>query len=217
MRTILPSFLLLFILGHSVLAQYEVGVNMKVYSPLGALNNNITGTPLGVSITGLRKMNKRISLGAELGVSMYTNDTYDHQIGNSNTYIKVDEEDCFWTGHAFARYNLQSNDFYTLYMEGRLGFTTFFSSQIAVESHPQFEDKFEFHGSAFNSALGGGLTLTPIKNSPNIKFDLGISAHNGSKTSYRNMDSPNPLPNGQDTYRSLTDYMDYRIGVLVAL
>ena len=59
------------------------------------------------------------------------------------------------------RYDLVRSNSVNLYAEARLGITTFFSSIMAYEEDSPYPGEFNFHGTAFNTGLGGGLMLNP--------------------------------------------------------
>ena len=203
-------------------AQYDIGVNLKVYNPTGQLDKNIENLPVGFSLTGFRRIKDKFSIGTELGVSMYANDTRQHELreeGYPGQYTEVNEEDCFWTAHLIGQYNLRRGDFYTLYAEGRLGITTFFSAITSTDYDDRFEDEFEFHGTALNTAMGMGVLLDPFKNKGwgiPVKLDLAINMHSGSRADYRNFESKHFDPQNPK-FESLTNYLDYRVGILVGI
>ncbi|MGI9544401.1 MAG: hypothetical protein ACR2MX_14165 [Cyclobacteriaceae bacterium] len=224
----IPLLAILLILSVQLQAQMSLGLNAKVYDPTGVLNRNIDRTPAGISITTIhQKPESRFSLGGELGVAMYANEHYQYDLtdhGFPGESVEVDEEDCFWTLHALARYDLVKETNFKTFAEVRLGMTTFFSSRLALEENPRIDDEFEFHGTAFNSGLGGGLAINPgglfSKNAPGrLWIEMTIGYNTGSRATYRNIPES---ANGQMSldeghYRSLTNYVDYRVGVLFGL
>lgn len=203
-------------------AQWNLGIDAKVYDPQGEFNTNVEGIAGGISFRGIRNStNGRWSYGGEIGVAMYSNDQYDITT-EGGRQIEVEEEDCFWTLHGLVQYTAFQNEAVRLYGEGRIGMTTFFSSTTALSGNSDFEDEFEFHGTAFNTGFGGGVTMnigkvfTGERNPFNL--DAGVAIHSGSNAVYRDMDAvdtPAPLDAGK--FRSLTHYVGYRFGLLISL
>lgn len=215
-------FSLVFLIGFSASAQWDLGVDIKVYDPVGAFNTNVNGVAGGLSLRGIRNSAiSRWSYGGELGVAMYSRDQYDVTLPSGNQ-IEVDEEDCFWTLHGLVQFTLFQNEAIRTYAEGRIGMTTFFSSTTSLVETSEFDDEFEFHGTAFNTGLGGGITLNTGKvfsgERNGFNLDLGVNLHSGTNTVYRDMDAvdtPAPLDAGK--FKSLTHYVGYRFGILVDL
>ena len=206
----------------SASAQWDLGIDIKVYDPVGEFNTNVDGVAGGVSLRGIRNSaNGRWAYGGEIGVAMYSNDQYDVTLP-SGTQIEVGEEDCFWTFHGLVQYTLFQNEAIRTYGEGRVGMTTFFSSTIALSETSEFDDEFEFHGTAFNTGLGGGVTLNigKIFTGERNKFNLdaGVAVHSGSNAVYRDMDAVDTQASLADAnFRSLTHYVGYRFGLLINL
>lgn len=204
----------------SATAQWDLGIDIKVYDPVGEFNTNVDGVAGGLSLRGIRNSaNGRWSYGGELGVAMYSQDQYDVTLP-SGDQIEVDEEDCFWTLHGLVQYTLFQNEAIRTYGEGRVGVTTFFSSTIALTENSEFSDEFEFHGTAFNTGLGGGVTLNIGKiftgERNEFNFDAGVAVHSGSNAVYRDMDAVDTPGSLDDAnFRSLTHYVGYRFGLLV--
>ena len=75
-----------------------LGLNIKVYDPLSNMGENIGALPVGLSFSYLHAFERnKFSVGAELGVAMYSSNDYDLNYQGLN--ISVNEEDCFWTLH----------------------------------------------------------------------------------------------------------------------
>jgi hypothetical protein len=105
------------------------------------------------------------------------------------------------------------------YAQARVGLTTFFSSRTPQETTPEFRETFEFHGTAFNTGLGGGVLVNFgslfKKQTGSLNLDLGAALHSGSSTSYRYMDEGSQsVTLNEGVYQSVTNYIDYRIGFL---
>ncbi len=213
---------LLLCLGHLSTghAQGMYGFNVKVYQTKGDFNKNVQAVPVGISFNYLHHIkDSKFTLGGELGVAMYANNQYDYELPSGGTAL-IDEEDCFWNFHVDARYYFYQVPAMKAYAQGRVGMTTFFSSRIALDPTPEFEDTFEFHGTAFNVGLGGGVLINfgglfnKDKVQGNVNLDLGATLHSGSKTDYRYMaEGSQSLSLDDGTYKSVTNYIDYRIGV----
>ncbi len=191
--------------------QKTLGINIKVYNPISNFKENVgRSTPAGISVNYLRsKKESRYSFGGELGVAMYSSN--DYVLNHRGQDIEVNEEDCFWTIHGVVRYDLIRTEKFVSYAEARIGFTTFFSSTIPNDSNTDYQGEFKFHGSAFNTGLGGGILY---RVGTNIWINLGANIHSGSEADYRYMPESNQsalLEDGQ--FESLTHYMGYRLGV----
>lgn len=201
-------------------AQSMYGINLKIYQTKGDFNKNVQAVPVGMSFNYLYHIKEsKFSIGAELGVAMYANNQYDYETASGT--IRVDEEDCFWTLHADARYYFYQIPALKAYAVGRVGMTTFFSSITPVEVTSDFSESFEFHGTAFNVGVGGGVLINfrglfnKEKQQGNVNLDLGASLHSGSKTGYRYMaEGSQSTSLDEGTYQSVTNYIDYRIGII---
>ncbi len=197
------------------------GINMKVYQTRGDFNKNVEAVPIGLSFNYLYHIkDSKFSLGLEAGIAMYANNQYNFEMP-SGKVIKVDEEDCFWTVHADARYFFYQIPAMKAYGQGRLGLTTFFSTIMPIEESTGFKESAEIHGTAFNFGLGGGVLINfgglfnKDKVQSNVNLDLGVSWHSGTSTDYRYMREGSQSTTLNDgTYQSVTNYVDYRIGVL---
>ena len=200
-------------------AQGMLGINAKIYQTKGDFNKNVEAVPAGISFNYLQGLkNNKFSLGGELGIAMYANNQYDFETASGKT-ITIDEEDCFWTLHADFRYYFYRIPALKAYGQTRVGMTTFFSSRTPMESTNEFKESFEFHGTAFNMGIGGGMLLNFRqifkKEAGVINLDLGAAVHSGSTANYRYMPEgtlSDTLDDG--VYKSVTNYIDYRIGLL---
>ena len=215
-------FFLFLTVASPLFAQWDLGIHAKIHDPKGSFNTNVEGIAGGLGIRALRNSNSsRWSFGGEIGVSMYSRDQYLLET-SPNRFEEVEEEDCFWTVHAIVQYSLYQNEAVRVYGEARAGITTFFSTTTAVNSNSRYNGRFRLHGTAFNTGLGGGMTLNTGKiftgSRNRINIDLGANLHSGSKTHYRdmnNVDSASSLDEGR--FKSLTHYIAYRFGVLINL
>lgn len=200
-----------------------LGVNIKVYDPLSNLGENISALPIGLSFSYLHGFeNNRFSVGAELGVAMYSSN--DYELNYQGWNISVNEEDCFWTLHGVLRYDLIRNNSVNLYAEARIGITTFFSSIIAYDENSPYPGEFSFHGTAFNTGLGGGLMLNPHaifsdgSEAGRLWIELGVNVHSGTVTDYRYMpEGGASVPLDEGEYESLTHYVGYKVGFVFDL
>ena len=221
------TFLALLLFSSTLFAQGSLEINAKVYSPQGDFNRNVDHIPAGLSFSYTRPIkNSRFYWGGELGIAMYYNDQFEYELvkeGHPGEFVKVAEEDCFWTGHALARYELSSTENLRTYAEIRMGVTSFFSSRMAVEEDTPFKDEFSTHGTAFNTGLGGGIMLNPrgllSKTKPPGKLwiILGANLHSGSSVSYRFAEGAKNQPLDEGKYKSLTHYTDFKLGLVIPL
>jgi len=214
-------FMCLLVTTGSVLAQKNmIGTNLKVYDPLSGFSKNIGVIPVGISVNYLRTFeNNKFSVGGEMGVAMYSSNDYTMAYEGQDIY--VNEEDCFWTIHATVRYDVIRTDNFITYAEARVGMTTFFSNIYAYDTNTSYPGEFSFHGTAFNSGLGGGIMIKPsyIFSQPEkpgrVWLNLGAMLNSGSNTDYRYMSEGGTsasLSDGQ--YESLTNYVGYKFGVI---
>lgn len=191
--------------------QNQLGINVKVYDPISSFSKNVDKSiPAGISVNYMRsKEESRYSFGGEFGIAMYSSNDYTLNYRGQN--IEVNEEDCFWTVHGVLRYDVYRTDKFVTYAEARAGLTTFFSSTTPLEANTGYKGAFEFHGTAFNTGLGGGVLF---RVGHKTWINAGANLHSGSKVGYRYMpesDQSVSLEEGQ--YKSLTHYMGYRLGV----
>jgi len=200
-----------------------IGMNASMFYAHGAFNQNIDHDPVGLSFTYLHYIGETPwSVGAELGVAMYSNKEF-KTLDNSNNEILIYEEDCFYNLHLQAQYLFVDEDLLEVFVEGRIGVTTFFSEQHAQDEDADFEPSYETHGTAFNLGIGGGLRLNLsgiFKGNPELSdrlwLDVAYTTHSGSKTHYRNAREENHVLS-EASFRSLTNYDHLRIGVSVKI
>lgn len=211
MKKLLTLIILFFAITSLHSQENLIGLNIKVYQPISDFDKNIDRSiPAGFSFTYLRQPETgKFSFGGELGIAMYsTNDYYTNYNGQD---LKINEEDCFWNFHGLTRYQLIKTEKFYGYIEFRAGFTTFFSSTVAYDEDANYPDEFKFHGTAFNTGYGGGASYR-IGN--NFWINGGINFHTGTKTTYRYMPETNQSISVDDgKYKSLTHYIDYKLGV----
>ena len=213
-NSVLTLFTILFS-SLSFAQQKTLEINIKVYDPISNFKENVnSSTPVGISVNYLRsRESSRYSFGGEIGVAMYSSD--DYILNHQGQDIEVNEEDCFWTIHGVVRYDVFRTEKFVTYAEARAGLTTFFSSISPYDRNIGYRGEFKFHGSAFNTGLGGGVLY---RVGSNIWINAGANLHSGSKADYRYMpesDQSVLLEDGQ--YKSLTHYMGYRLGVSFSL
>ena len=222
MKQIISTFLIVIaftIISH---AQSMWGMNMKIYQTKGDFNENVEAVPFGISLSYLHRIKEsKFSVGAELGIAMYAYNEYNYELPSGGNLI-IDEEDCFWTLHADVRYYAYEVPAFKAYAQGRLGMTTFFSSVTSEVSSPEFQDTFEFHGTAFNMGIGAGalINFKALFNKDRkvgvANLDLGVSVHSGSSAIYRYMpEGTSTTSLDEGTYQSVTNYIDYRIGLVL--
>lgn len=212
---------LLFI-SSVLLSQVRLGANIKVYQPMGDFNQHMGNIPAGISLSAMKQASSRFSWGGEIGVAMYTAGEYDYELsdeGRPGEYIEVYEDNCFWTAHAVARYSLFKTPAFEGYAEGRVGVTSFFTNQMALEVNDYFESKTRLHGTAFNSGFGFGLSSNVGNILSNdldwLLVDFGVNVNSGSNTSYRNAPAiSNEYSLEEGMLTSLTSYVGYRFGLI---
>lgn len=215
-------FLSLFIfMASQSFAQVILGFNYKMYTPEGSFNDYLPVNPQGFSLDLLYHIPKsKFVVGAEFGIAMYAKSEY--TIQTSSGIAEVYEEDCFWTLHADVRYFVYQKPMIKVYLQGRVGMTTFFSDISTTYSNNEYESDGEIHGAAFNFGFGGGVWVnvkslfTNGKKEGFVNFDFGMALHSGSNSTYRYMPNAEPTASFSDgNYNSLTNYIDYRIGLII--
>ncbi len=214
---VLTVVLIAFVSIGNLCAQ-ELGINASIFNAKGEFNNNLNNNPAGISINYLHNIGQRFRLGGEIGVAMYSNKTYKLDSG-PYAGTEIHEEDCFWTMHVMGQYALHKSPMLDVYVEGRLGMTTFFSSKDPVDPLSGYEGEFKFHGTAFNSGIGGGakVNLSGLFKGDGAVYnrlwlDAAVTANSGSKTQYRSA-SEGDTNLEQASYETFTNYVHYRIGL----
>ncbi|MEQ9425246.1 MAG: hypothetical protein RJQ09_12555 [Cyclobacteriaceae bacterium] len=231
MKRHLISLVIVVSVSTTTFAQFKLGLNADIYKPQNQFGKNVSNAPVGMSIFGLyTPQNSRFSFGSDLGVAMYANRTYDYELaqeGAPGSFIEVDEEDCFLHLDLLARYNVYQSPLITLFGEVKAGMYTFFSSRIASEPTLLYQDDFEFHGTSFNTGVGGGFSLNlsqvfdgkDLERPHPISLEFTSSYNSGTTASYRNMGNESGAIAGLETgnYRSIINNLNFRIGVAVQL
>lgn len=222
MRTCI--LIILLFTSSTLFAQFRFGVNTKVYQSTGQFNDNMNRTPAGLSFSLLKQTSSRFSWGGELGVAMYSAGDYDYDLaphGRPGQTIEVYEDNCFWTAHVLARHTIFRKAAIESYVEGRIGVTSFFTNQMALEDNPYFDSKTRVHGFAFNSGFGAGTSLnwggifSKDKELGKLWIDLGVNMNSGSNTEYRNAPAiSQEYSLNEGVMESLTNYIGYRVGVM---
>lgn len=200
-----------------------ITLNMNSYQAVENFRENITKNPFGLSLSFLwQSNNERFQYGLEYGIAMYSAKEYSYELieeGRPGQFVDIYEEDCFMKYHAVARYLPYRTPTISTYLEARAGFSSFFSSRTAMEETNLYDDQFEFHGTSFNTAFGGGLMVNMGElfnagwNTP-IYLDLGATFNTGSRADYRNMtggEVAQGLRHG--TYNSTTNSTNYKVGL----
>jgi hypothetical protein len=222
MKQIITTILLVFTFSIFSQAQSMWGINMNIYQTKGDFNKNVEAVPVGISLSYLHRIKEsKFSVGAEFGIAMYADNEYKYELP-SGEILTIDEEDCFWTLHADVRYYAYEVPALKAYVQGRLGMTTFFSSVTPRYPTPEFQETFQFHGTAFNLGIGGGALINfkalfnNEKKQGVANLDLGINVHTGTSTEYRYMpEGTKPMSLDEGTFQSVTNYVDYRIGIVL--
>ncbi len=222
-------------------AQWSLGLNAVISKPLGEYAQNLNSLPFGLSLNGTYKIPKtRLRVGLELGVAMYANEIYAYDLtqhGFADVSVAFDEEDCYFFYHATLRYPLTNHRVFNVYTEAHAGLSSYFSDRragyitsnnqsvdlAAVESLDILQGKTTFHGTAFNTGIGGGITidagaLFDGKDDSGILIDCGVRFNNGSRALYRSMESSVVVSNSEEGfYRSNTSSIFYKLGVSLLL
>ena len=212
MKTI---FTLLSIVLFSLTHAQKVGLYTSIYKAHGDYNKNIDRNPVGITLNYLHPISNKLDIGAELGVAMYSNKTYN--VPYQGKELEIFEEDCFWTFHLLGQYKVIEMKKSYVYFEGRFGWTTFFSSKDATsdqeEDLDEYESSYQAHGTAFNSGLALGFNHRILgSDEKGLLFDFTLGINSGSKSDYRNANE-NTTDLNQGNFRSLTHYTSYRIGL----
>lgn len=209
---------LLFISGIISAQNTIVGFNLNGYQALSSFEDNISTVPVGLSVNVLKQSeDSPFSFGFEVGFAGYGCEEV--PITFQGDPIHIMQEDGFLTFHGVVRYNLLEMEGATFYGEGKVGGTSFFSKYSPTDCSGEFEGYTDFHGTALNIAVGGGLLFNPTilnnydKNSI-FMIDLGATTNAGTSSEYGviNLESPN-----RSSMKSMTHYIDYKIGLVIKL
>ncbi len=201
-------------------AQVAFGFGYNYTKPLQEYNENLEKDPKGVSINVLYNPAKlkNVYVGAEVGVSMYANDSYYLALrdseGNDLT-AEIDEEDCFFSYNALLRYFPSKDKLVNPYIESRIGAISFFSTSMAEEGFQDlYDSKTAFHGTALNFGIGGGAVFDI---SYNLAIDVNATFNRGQHTFYRSIEESDinyrrNLDYGR--HESKTNNLNFKIGIL---
>ena len=166
---------------------------------------------------------------------MYANEDYTYDLseqGYSDVFVDFEEEDCYFFYHGVLRYHLTNYRVFNAYAEAHAGFSSYFSDRRAgnissndpdISRLDVLKDKIIFHGTAFNTGIGGGITadvgsLFKRENALGVLIDFGIRLNTGSRALYRSMESSVTVVNSEDGfYRSTTNSVFYKLGVILSL
>ncbi|NNC83900.1 MAG: hypothetical protein HKN79_10000 [Flavobacteriales bacterium] len=201
-----------------------LGFNYSKFYAQGDFNRNIDQDPAGISFIYFHDLGEETpwSIGAELGVAMYSMKTFDAVDPQGREFV-IHEEDCFWTFHAIARHSFYRSELLQIHAEGRLGISTFFSDQYPNIEEVDFEGHSETHGTAFNAGLGAGFSVNLSgllhgdgDSRDRVWFSTVYTQSAGTRSRYRNAPE-DVLRLDEGEYRSLTDYANFRFGVLFRL
>ena len=210
--------------------QVSLGLNYVHNTALKSFKENVNRNPVGFGIAALVPINNsRFSVGGELGIAMYANETYIQELsdqGFEGALSEVYEENCFVSYSVFGRLNLIDHAFITPYLEGRMGAISFFTDKIFDEPYSNdpnayvpdhVEPETQFHGTSFQLGGGWGLQFDLQKFSKYdfpLSIDFGMNYLLGSSTQYRNVsrEPENITTDSEHYYKSTTNNVTYRIG-----
>ncbi|MEQ8624516.1 MAG: hypothetical protein RJQ00_06665 [Vicingaceae bacterium] len=203
-----------------------VGLNLKAYTPTSSFNDNIKSTPVGVSVSYLRTIqNSRLSFGLEAGFAEYSREDVVTEFQGRE--IEIQAVDGFFNVHGVIRYDLLDFGWTTFYGEGKIGATTFFTEyslgHCPVAEEMEYEGELTTHGSAFNLGLGAGIMINPTiffdyDRESDFWIDFSVSTFSGSISNYqvvKNDEQSDKMSSERKS--SLTNYLDYKIGVIFKL
>jgi len=193
------------------------GLNFNLANPQQEFKDNINHLPKGISFDVISRIkDSRLSVGGELGVAMFFDDEFMYELseeGRPGEFIELYEEDCYLSYAAVTRYSAFKHAFINPYLEGRLGGTSFFSTRMAVESTPHFEDHTRFHGTSFNMGIGAGVQINFCQTP--LSLDLATIANSGTYAVYRSIQNTNNgairLSDGR--VASKTNHLNFRLGL----
>lgn len=206
----------------------KFGMSFVRNEALHQYSKNIEQSPMGIAFTFFEtRENSRFSYGAEIGVSMYANESYTTSLaekGYSGAYADVEEEDCYFTYQLVGRYTLVAQGMVNLYAEGRLGGATFFTDKMYTDAWgtnvpTNLKDEFMFNSTTFQASYGGGMTLDLSKINPDVylpvSIDFNVNHVAGAAAKYRNVSSDESVSTLKNStlYESGTSSIAYRFGV----
>lgn len=219
MKTYLLPILLCVLSISFVQAQSNAsfGLNFNLANPQQEFKENINRLPAGISFDYTKRVSDtRLSFGGELGVAMFFDDEFMYELseeGRPGEFIELYEEDCYLTYAAVTRFSAFKHAMFNPYLEGRLGGTSFFSTRMAVESTPIFDDTTKFHGTSFNAGIGAGLQVN-LCQTP-LSLDFAAIANSGSHAVYRSIKDTDSgairLSDGR--VASKTNHLNFRFGL----
>lgn len=227
MKTATSCFILILLLSIRSQAQNEfnLGLHFNFFRASSEFKENITRQPIGSSLLFLVNKGKKLQLGAELGVGLYSGKKYYYEtteIGYPGNYEYLYEEDGFFQLLGVVRYQFISNKLVNPYSEFKLGTSTFFSAIRTLDYSPIYEDKFRFHETAFT--LGGGvganLDIGKIWKQEwrkRLLLDASVSYLAGTEVKYRNSIKNEITTSFDQGYRtSTTSTVQIKTGVILA-
>lgn len=193
------------------------GLNFNLAAPQQEFKENINRLPTGISFDFTKRVrDSRLSVGAELGVAMFFDDEFRYELGEEGhpgEFINLYEEDCYLNYAAVTRFNAFKRAMFNPYLEGRFGGTSFFSTRMAVESTPFFDDTTRFHGTSFNAGIGAGFQINFCQTP--LSLDFAAIANSGTHAIYRSIQDTNGgairLSDGH--VASKTNHLNFRFGL----
>lgn len=218
----LLTLLLIFVLGTSN-AQKEtrLGLYFNNYKASEAFADNITRNPIGVAFSYMKKYKSSLIYGVEVGMGLYSGKKYFYETvdeGVPDNFVRLYEENGFFSYQGVLRYLLVKDDAFTPYVEVKAGASTFFSAIRAMQVSEVFDDGFHIHETALNAGIGGGLTIELGNPSWRRQLLLDLSAIHqwGSNVRYRNSKKNILVDSFAEGYRSSkTNAIHYKVGFVM--
>jgi len=214
----------------AVQAQFQIGMNFVQNYALHQYSRNIEQNPAGISFTGIYRIpSSKFSIGFDWGASMYASDHFTKELsqeGFPKAYADVSQENCYMSYQLLARYAPIEYKILSPYGEVRMGGASFFTERVYhepfvedpdVDKPEHVEDFFQWDGTAFQVAAGGGMIFDLNQwNETHIplSFDFNFNYVVGSKANYRSLSEP-PVPTQDNSrmYNSSTNSYAWRLGV----
>lgn len=225
-KQVLGVFFFLCTLPTSAQFESSIAFQFNQYVPETGFKNNVTRNPIGGLLSfAMNKEESAWQFGLELGVGLYSGKKYFYETveeGVPDNFVRLYEENGFISYHLLARHFLLLNRIIDVYLEGKMGASTYFSAIRSMRVSDVFEDRFLFHDTTVNIGGGAGVQINIGKLMGKIhwkrKLYLDLSAIYliGGNVTYRNSVKNELVDTFSAGYRnSDSDMLQIRSGIVL--